>query len=230
MSQFEEQETNAADAEQAPDGSAPEMGDESDMGFVAERPKGNRNGVMLLVGLLLLGGATIYFMRLKGGPQTAQASPESATAKATITEFLSDGGRNITQMRDTLKNTEVIVQQFATQSNEHQVPVENLKTNPFQMLETKPPKDPNEEKRIQDAIDAAQAAAARAKLMGEIKQGASALRVESIMLGKTPICMINNTAFTAGQEINGFKIDSIEKGFIIVSKSGFRLKLAMQSK
>src|SRR4051812_49277705 len=79
--------------------------DETDPSFVAGGKKSNA-GAMGALGLVMVIGAGVYFFYLKKGPATAAASDQSATASATISEFLHGNGGNAKLMEQTLRNTQ----------------------------------------------------------------------------------------------------------------------------
>lgn len=229
MTQYQDDPNSIPQAEET--GQPPEMASEEELAFVAPaQGSANRSAMLLLVGLVLLGGGVLYLMHLRGGPKTVQASAESSKAKSTISEFLSNKN-GVEEMRATLKNTEKMVDQFVNQSADNQVPVEDLKTNPFQLRPAAKPENPDDEKARLAAEAAAAEAQRKAQEQAQVKKDASALRIESILLGgKQRICMINNSSYVVGQEINGFKIQAIEKGYVVVSKAGYTLKISMLGK
>src|SRR3954464_11013019 len=98
-----------------------------------QKPKMSRNA-MTFLGIVLAAGGAIAFMTLKGGPQSASAAtgaPAAAAANTTITTFLSGGSTNIQAMQQMLRNTEKVVKQFMAYPSTTQIPLNDLKTNPF---------------------------------------------------------------------------------------------------
>jgi ketol-acid reductoisomerase len=209
--------------DQQTDGAEPDLmsqlNADAEMEFVTETSSSSARGTgLLLAGLLLAGAAAIYFMHLRAGPGPAAASAEVASAKKTITEFLSDGGSNLRNMQDLIRNTEQVVQQFSEFPSQNQVALDELQTNPFLFVrEVKVPEDPAKILAAQREQDRAAA-----------KKAAEALRLQSIMTGNVNTCMINNKLVTEGQECEGFLVEKITASSVIVKRDGFRFELSMR--
>ncbi len=178
-----------------------------------------KSALLLLVMIVLVGGGGIYFMHMKSGPAAAQASPES---EQIVKEFLADGDKNMTQMKDMLRNTEKVVQGFLQYPSMTQVKLEELKTNPFEAQKpkaVKPADDPGEIARR----------AAIEKEKQEIRTAASKLQLQSILYSDDRgTCMIGGRAYTQGQIASGFTIEKIDRTFVVVRKGEYRFKLSMQ--
>src|SRR3954468_11396337 len=102
-------------------------------GFVAEEKKPVNRSTLVVFGIIIAGLAGYYFMYLRTGPATAQASAEVAAAEQTIQQFLTDGER-IKSMERMLRSTEKVVEQFKSYPSVTQIPLEDLKANPFKYL------------------------------------------------------------------------------------------------
>jgi hypothetical protein len=191
--------------------------------FVIEgEKKPTSQSTLLLFGLILVGAGVVYFMYLRGGPDaaTAAANAEAEQAKQTISQFLDGGEKNMIAMQQMLKDTEKVVGQFRQYPSMKQVPLESLQNNPFQF---KAPKetDPN-------------AAAVAARKKQEEERKAILKKVEELSLqtviasGTRKACMINGTLFQEGQVVEGFTIDKIEAGGVIVKNGAYRFVLKMK--
>jgi hypothetical protein len=189
---------------------------EGDTSFVStEKRQPIGTGTLVVGGLIAAAAAMTYFMHLRTGPAKAAANPATANADATITQFLSNDSQNAERMRQLLKDTEKAVQQFQQQPAKTQVPIENLKTNPFR-TELTAAKNEEAEK------------AADKKKKDELLQAAAALKVQTIMSGKRKAAVINGTLRTEGEEVNGFEVEKINADTVIVRKDGSRFSLKMQ--
>jgi hypothetical protein len=213
MSQLDmNQNQESGDHQQAFD----DTGEAMDLAFVASENKPSHTTGLIVLLILVIGGGSLYFMRWKSGPQTAVASAETTTATTTINEFLTDGDRSILAMREMLRNTEKVVQQFINYPGMKQIDVEDLQTNPFVFL--LPAERRQDQTRV--AQDNEREAAMRA---------VQALNLQSVMSsGETRTCMINNAAWTEGQEVQGFKIERINDASVIVRKGEYRFELRMK--
>jgi uncharacterized protein HemX len=179
----------------------------------------NRTSMVLLL-VAALGGAGLYFMHMRTGPKTASAAAiESQQAGQAITQFLSGGQSNIKAMEDLLKNTEKVVQKFLTYPSVTQVPLTELQTNPFRMTMAKkdgPPSDAQDKKRKEEERQAA-------------LKGVQTLQLQSVIVsGDRKACMINNTMYRESQQVNGFTVESIKTGAVVVRSGSYRFELKMQ--
>jgi hypothetical protein len=190
---------------------------EGDTSFVStEKRQQIGTGTLVVGGLIAAAAAMTYFMHLRTGPAKASANPAAANADATITQFLSNDSQNAERMRQLLKDTEKAVQQFQQQPGKTQVPLDELKTNPFR-TELAAAKNEEAEK------------AAEKKKKDELLQAAAALKVQTIMSGgKRKAAVINGALRTEGEEVNGFEVEKINADSVIVRKDGSRFALKMQ--
>ena len=171
----------------------------------------NRSTSILLLGFVIVAVGFIYFMRIRSGPNAAMASAESVTAKATITDFLSNGGQNIKQMRDMLRNTEQVVQQFTSQPNDYTKFVE-LRNNPF--VFPKKATGPGDDEKA--------AARQRAEVMKALQQ----LQLQSIIHSENlKACMIGNKLYHEGEQVDRFTVEKITPTSVIVHYGNSRYEL-----
>jgi hypothetical protein len=188
-------------------------------GFVLDsgNKKSVATGTLILAGLLAACAGGTYLMYVKSGPKVAAASSEVQAADQTISTFLSKDRDNIKQMKDLLHTTQKAVAQFLAESGKKQVPIEELQTNPFRLKLPKPA-EPTEDET---------AAAARKLKAEEEKKAhevANGLHLQSIMRGRRNSCMINNTLLTQGQQIDGFVVEAINQGSVVLVRGEVRVE------
>src|SRR5260370_265107 len=134
---------------------------ENAFGGGAKKPM-SKNAV-ILGGLAVVGAAVIWFMFFRGSPQSAQAGANPGDSGKQIQQFLDSG--NINLMKQTLKETEKIVQKFRAYPGKTQVPLASLKSNPFRELPPKADGGPVTKRNDDDeAADHAKAISAVAEL------------------------------------------------------------------
>ncbi|MEO6434347.1 MAG: hypothetical protein ABIP55_01110 [Tepidisphaeraceae bacterium] len=176
---------------------------------------------MLYLGLVVaLAGAGMYFMYKRQGPETAQAAnPDAAKAAQTINEFLSTGPSGIQKMQEMLKDTEKVVQQFQEYPSTNQIPLSELAVNPFQFGTAK----------SAAASDEDEAKKKREQEKQAVIKASAALQLQSIIhSGSRKACMINNTLYREGEQVEQFIIEKIEKGRVVVKTGAYRFELKMQ--
>ena len=192
---------------------------------VAEEKKSPAQGLIFLLVLLAVGGGGTYFMYMRQGPAAAQAAanPEAQKAEQTINTFLTSGPDGIKMMQTMLKDTEKVVQQFLEYPSLTQIPLSSLHTNPFRMAAANgadgEPVNLNEEALKRKREEEKQAAI----------KACDALKLQSIISGSRKACMINNTLYQEGQQVEQsgieFTVEKIEPSRVIVKTGTFRFEL-----
>lgn len=179
--------------------------------------------ISALVLAVLCGGGWLAYQHL-GGPKPATASAIAAVsvndgAKKTIAEFLSAGGKDLAAMEKMLRDTEMVVRQFTEYPSMTQVPLSELRTNPFRSAPAPEEQTPAVEvKRQRD--DQRQRAL---KAVGE-------LEIESIMIGRngrSGTAIINGKFVRPGDTVDGFTVEDIRPGSVIVKDDTFRFELRL---
>jgi hypothetical protein len=193
-------------------------GSESEF-VVSEEKKPATQGLIFLAVLVVIGVGGTYFMYQRQGPSTAiAATPEAQKAEKTINTFLTSGPDGIKMMQTMLKDTEKVVKQFLEYPSLTQVPLSSLQTNPFKS---------GAEKQA-DKVDDSEEALARQR-EGErlaATKASEALKLQSIIYsGSRKACMINNTLYKEGEQIEQFTIEKIEPGRVIVKTGAYRFEL-----
>jgi hypothetical protein len=192
-----------------------------DPAFVSSEKKPASRSALVFLAILVAAGGGMYFMYTKNGPASASAAatPEAAAASATINEFLS-GGAKMKLMKQTLQDTEKVVQEFRGYPAKTQVPLGDLKTNPFRLL------PPASDTPVVADNDAA-ARRKREEERVEALQAVQTLQLQSVLSGSKRACMINNTLYTEGQEAEGFIVEQIAANTVVVRKGVYRFELRM---
>ena len=188
---------------------------EFDPAYVAGGKKPVNKQAMLMGGLLLLGGIGIWFTYFHKAPEAASA--ESTDNK--FSEVASFDAGKIELMKQTIKDTEKVVQQFRSYPGRTQVPLASLHANPFRELAPKEdaPKpqvntDKDEELRHKN-----------------ITLAVADLKLQSVIRGRRPGCMINNIFYRQGDRIGDLlTIEEIKSGVVIVRGDKWRYELQIQ--
>ena len=188
-----------------------------DSTFVTDEKKPLSKGTLVMAGILLACGAGTYVMYTRSAPG-AGPTPESAQAQATIGEFLSQDAGDVTKMKNMLNDTGKVVEQFIASPGKKQVPIAELQTNPFRVaaVESEEAVDDSGSKRQQEEQRAA------------TKKAAEGLSLQFVMSGKKKSCMINNAIYREGQNVEGFKVESISTDSVIIRKDDARFALRVK--
>jgi hypothetical protein len=182
-------------------------------------------GTLAMFIIMVVGAATLFFMYRQTGPKSAGAAvtQETATAHQTISTFLSGGDASVKSMEKLLRNTEKIVQQFVKYPSRTQIPLSDLRTNPFRQHEevaAKAGTGPTSEE-----VEKAR----REKMRGEALKAVQELQLQSIMFSDNrKACMINNSLYREGQQVGDFTIEKISPQSVVVEMNKLRFELKMQ--
>lgn len=182
------------------------------------RKKMNLGGLVLFGLLAAVGGAT-YLMCMRAGAPSPLFSPATASANSTINNFLSGGTQNVQQMMVALHNTDKVVKQFNNYTAARQVPLDNLKTNPFRatVAVAQPDEQLSDDAAKRFADD--QRAAALSVAIG--------LHLESVVYGPHSICMINGRPYSAGEGTDSFTVEKILPDSVWVKIGAVRTQIKM---
>ena len=194
---------------------------ESELTFVTEEKKPLSRGTIAVSGLILLSVVGLYFMYVRSGPQSAAAaSAESTKAKQTIKQFLDSGPDNIKLMETMLRNTEKVVEQFLAYPSMKQVPLSDLRANPFRHVSLNAAADNTKEEAEKKRREEERLAVLKA---------VQVLRLQTIMHSDArKACMINNALYIEGQQIDQFTIEKINSDAVVVKSGSYRFELRMQ--
>jgi hypothetical protein len=176
--------------------------------------KKSPNSMYILGGLAVVAAAVVWFMFFRGSPQAAQAAAPAGGPD--IKQFLDN--ENIALMKQTLKDTEKVVQQFRTYPAQTQVPLASLKSNPFRELSPK--------------ADAPVASnnGDEAKLHAKVLTAVAELHLQSVMRGgKYKACMINNTLYKQGEQVGLFTLQEVGTSTVVIESGKYRFELKMQN-
>jgi len=194
-------------------------GGEFDPAFVAGGAKPGQNKMFLVGGLAVVAAGVIWFMFFRSGPQAAQAGTNPNDGGSQIKEFLDSG--NINMMKQTLKETEKIVKQFRSYPGKTQIPLEQLRSNPFREL---PPKT-DDTGTVVNNHDSEKAEELHKAAIAAVSE----LHLQSIVRGsKVKACLVNNMLYKEGQQIGILKVEQVTTNSVIVSSGQYRFEVKMK--
>jgi hypothetical protein len=190
--------------------------------------KSRRNNVILGALVLMGVGIGVKQFVMTGASSASAATTASAVAgapggaagKATVSaveQFLAGGAGDIKAARELMRHTEQVVETFKNYPSVNQVPLANLKTNPFQQSATGHADLSEEEAKAKKAQERADAFTA-----------AQALQLQSVLHSKiAPACLLNNTLLREKQEVNGFVVERINPKSVIVHRGVYRFEVRL---
>lgn len=189
---------------------------------VEEKKPLNRSTIVTFI-VLVIGAGGVWFMYQRTGPnKAAAADQEAVAAKATINNFLSGGSENIRLMESMLRNTQKVVQQFLNYPSMTQVPLSDLRKNPFRAL---PEKTPTDNAALNEAAEKKKREEERLAALNAVQR----LSLQTIMYGGSRrACMVNGAMYTEGQTVEGFTIEKVNQTSVVVKQGAYRFELRMQ--
>jgi hypothetical protein len=211
--------SGATGAEQGEDLSANLAGGEVEFVGTSEEKKPMSTQYAILVGLVILGPLVGWYLYKGKGPDAADgATPHGSPAAQSVHTFLDSGQDGVAAMRKMLNGTEKIVKDFLAYPSTAQIPLNDLKTNPFRA------------RKAEEKVDDSAAASKRRKEEEReaIVKAAGALQLQSIIAGKKGACMINNTMYMEGQQCGQFTIEKISQGTVVVKSGTYKFELKIQ--
>jgi hypothetical protein len=177
-------------------------------------------------------GGLWWMNQRTGGPSPAEAAdPNVDAARASIQQFLADGSGSVAEMKALLADSDQITDKFASYSENRQVPLEEIKNNPFyQEVEAAEVADdvPAVDLTRQQQEERARREAERNRAeLERLTLAASKMEVQTIFFGKNPTALIDGKICRVGQEIGEFTIAAIRADGVELrnGKNSFDLKL-----
>lgn len=197
---------------------------------VATEPAQTRPGALIVLALAVLGGGGYLFY--KHGPASASAAAPTALtepneAQKSIAEFLQMGGQNISQIERGLRNTEQVVKQFNSYAEMTQVPLSELKSNPFRMDKPKEPEGLPSPSAALASPFAEDAKAALAAQRQKAAEAAGKLKIDFILTGRGNTgasAMIDGHMVRAGDKVGTFTVESIKPGVVVLRDGTMRFE------
>lgn len=195
-------------------GQRPDAGDEAygdfteqqafDPQIVAARSRSKLNRTnLLLIGLFAIGVASVYFLSLRKGP--AKASARDQAVEQQVDSFIS-GSRAASGSGLRSEEGQRLVEAFYEDITSHQVPLEELKTNPFAFAGSGEPAGPAEETARRPTAEEL----AHLKRKAEVQAEFGKLALQSIMMSpRGGTAIINNNFVSEGQQLGSFKVAKI---------------------
>lgn len=195
---------------------------EPDFSVAAPRKMQVGRGTILLIALAAAGLGGTWFMYQRSGPRRADAETvaKAKAADQTIHSFLNDGAANRKLMEQLLHNTQKVVRRFMNYPLASQVPLRDLKSNPFERpaVAATPQQDVSRVQQQQEQE------ARRSALI----KSAQAMKLQSIIHSEhMQACMIDNNLYKQGQKIGDFTVASIQPNAVILQCDAYRFELTM---
>lgn len=195
-------------------GGPEELPEADDLQFDESRPglKNVSQSTLLLILVVLIAAGALYAMRASHGDMgsngmnsAVEAKIEQALAKLTRPEALRNDDPLLTQNLTRLfRDTDAIIEIFAVDPSEQQVPAAQLKKNPFRVHTV------NTADLLDDPDANARAAEReRAKLKKQLIDEYKTLKLQSVVAGRMPIAMINNNMHREGDALGSFTVRKI---------------------
>ena len=195
----------------------------------AEADAGNRNllghGTLLLILVVLCAGGGIYFMRLTqtdisstlGISEDVEEKIEIALARYVPSEDVDEAEAN--RIDRLLKDTDAVIEMFATDRTTHQVPIELVKKNPFTLPVAPAKNTAPAVTKAKPKVDARRQ---------ELERKVDGLKLETVINGHKPMAIISGEIARVGQTIGSFKVRKISGRSVQLEGGGHTFTIMMQ--
>lgn len=189
------------------------------------------HGTMIMLLIVAVGAGGLYAMRATQGDLTdaadagVEARIEQALAKLIRPDAMAtDDPLRPDNLSALFRDTDSIVAMFSADPARHQVPIDRLQKDPFELRVEAPRVEAVHVGTPVPATDRGHDALLR-KLQLELAD----LQLQSIMQGARPIAVINGELLQPGQSIGSFTIKQITGSGVLLEAGGRSFTLAMQS-
>jgi hypothetical protein len=189
--------------------------------FTDEPSKPKINGpTVLLFGAFAVGLMVIYLLGMQSKPRAASADQlaHEAQVKSAIADLLAKNGKG-DQLDSLFRDTDKLMKMFHAYFGTETQETPELAHDPFA----------NDEK-----VDAGPGQPVLTGVTDEklkkVAETFATLKLQSVMLGRTPIAMVNNRMLTVNARIGDLTVASIEANRVVFKygDNRFELKLAQQ--
>lgn len=185
-----------------------------------KRPVGKTTVAMFA--LFAVAGVGTYFMYVRSGAQAAAAADPKS--QQVIKQFMSERDKNVAQMQKMAKESEGLVQLLVNYPSVTQVPLTDLRTNPFRATAPAP-----EDGSALTRRDQEREKKRREEERQAVLRAVQGLQLQSVVHSeRAKACMINNTLYREGQQVEDFTIEKISPDAVVVRNGAFRFELRMQ--
>ncbi len=184
-----------------------------------------RSNIFLVV-LFVGAAAAVYGLSLRKGP--TEASAEQKTIECRVDSAIlriANAAPTDVKTPSSGQVTGRILKTFYDQIAKRQIPLRDLKKNPFVLVRTK--------RKIISVVRKPSKAKVVKKSPQEISReealaALKTLHLQSVMMGRNGgTALISNNLFTVGQTIEGFKIKSINSKLVVLVRDGIEFTLEM---
>ncbi|MCD4699095.1 MAG: hypothetical protein K8R91_00785 [Phycisphaerae bacterium] len=184
-----------------------------------------RSNIFLVV-LFVGGAAAVYGLSLRKGPDEASAEQQIAEAQvdSAILRIASEDSTKVTTPSSG-QVTGRVLKNFYDRIAERQIPLSDLKKNPFVFVPTAPVASLLVEGSLRPK---ATEKTPEEKRREETTAVLKTLHLQSVMMGRDGgTALISNNLLTVGQTIDGFEIKSISPRLVVLVRDGKEFVLEM---
>ncbi len=180
-------------------------------------------GILLLVGFLLIACAVLFVMRKTGAMDLSKGtSADEIKIEQALAQFTAGPGKTA-GVDGLLYDTDTVVAIFTHDPSQKQVQIDQLAENPFAMPGAAAAPDEMIE-TVSNPADLRQQIRAQ-KIRAELKK----YELQTVVEGKVPMAVISGKVVQAGQKLGSFEVKSIEKMSVILQVDGNAYRLQMKS-
>jgi hypothetical protein len=184
------------------------------------KPKFN-GPTFVLFGAFAAALLVIYLLGLQNKPRAASAEQvaHEQEVQSAITELLQKNGK-AGQLSGLFQDTDKLVKMFYSYLGTQTEKTPELPHDPFANDEVRAASSPEEVAVVPSNF-------VEAEKLRKVAETFSGLKLQSVMVGRTSVAMINNRMVTTGAKVGELTVTTIEPGRVLLNyeKNTFELKL-----
>ncbi len=180
---------------------------------------------LALVGAFALGLAVIYGLGMHAKPRSANAETlaRQQLVQSAITELLEKNGK-AEQVQGLFRDTDKLVAMFYSYlGNDHAVHPA-LPHDPFANDEVRPTLVNSP---AQEAVSVVVTNPLEAEKLRKVAETFNSLKLQTVMMGRRPAAMINNTMLTTGSRLGEFTVAEIQNDRVILTYNTSKFELVL---
>lgn len=184
-----------------------------------------RRANIVLAAMLVLAGGAVYALAVRHGPSPASAGQQTVETQVDMA-ILRLNETPVAGVPQAGRISRELLQNFYKEISNRQVPLKDLKKNPFVFVPVVPP--PTLLTAVKQEAASPPSETPRKDSREEMMQALKKLHLQSVMMGRGGgTAIISNNLLTVGQSIDGFTVKSIAPNAVVLTWDGEEFELKM---
>ncbi len=183
-----------------------------------------------VVAVVLVAGAALFAMKMSSDPMPADAATQQFEAEidTAIQKLQNPGAMSPSdplqpdRLREFAQRPDQVIQQFDNQRDRVNVPLREVKTNPFKFGNDQPSAEPVRDDSVERAAEAL------AMRTATLQRQVDAMKLQSVMNGPNPVAVIDGEFLRVGSAIGEFTLKDIGRLSVTLEADGLSFVLKVK--